>query len=153
MPARRKSARNDSPAAIAHTSVESQATGIPSINARSLRSAEPRIAVPSRVVPRNTATATMARGATISAIRSLADRMKVPIVTFQSTGGGMRCEAALSPHMRGTSRASTTSSWVMPMVATVNTSLEARANRRTNANSTIAPSATAATRPTPKPNR
>ena len=41
----------------------------------------------------------MASGATISAIRSLADRMNVPIVTFQSTGGGMRCEAALWSHI------------------------------------------------------
>ena len=41
----------------------------------------------------------------------------------------------------------------MPMVATVSTSRDARANRRTNASSTIAPSATAATRPTPKPSR
>ena len=153
MPARRNSARKDSPAAIAQTSVESQATGMPSISARSLRSAEPRMAVPSRVVPRKTATAIMASGATISAIRSLADRMNVPIVTFQSTGGGMRCEAALLSHICGTSRASTASSCVMPMVATVSTRREAFENRRTKANSTIAPSATAATRPTPNPNR
>ncbi len=49
MPARRNRARNDSPAAIAHTSVDSQATGMPSICARSLCSAAPRTAVPSRV--------------------------------------------------------------------------------------------------------
>ena len=95
MPARRNNARNDRPAAIAHTSVDSQATGMPSINARSLRSADPRIAVPIRVDPRNTATPIMASGATISAMRSLADRMKEPTVTFQSTGGGIRCDAAL----------------------------------------------------------
>ena len=153
IPARRNSARNDRAAAIAHTSVESHATGMPSISARSLRSADPRMAVPSRVVPRNTATATIASGATISAIRSLADRMNVPIVSFQSTGGGMRCEAALSSHICGTSSASTASNWVMPIVATVSTRRDAFANRRTKASSTITPSATAAASPTPNPNR
>ncbi len=153
IPARRNRARNDSAAAMPHTSVESHATGMPSISARSLRSAEPRMAVPSRVVPRKTATATMASGATISAIRSFADRMNVPMVSFQSTGGGMRCEAALSSHIWGTSRASTARSWVIPMVATVRTSLDAFANRRTKANSTITPNAMAATSPTPNPNR
>ncbi len=136
-----------------HTSVESHATGMPSISARSLRSAEPRMAVPSRVVPRKTATASMASGATISAIRSFADRMNVPMVSFQSTGGGMRCDAALSSHIWGTSRASTARSWVIPMVATVRTSLDAFENRRTKANSTITPNAMAATSPTPNPNR
>ena len=101
MPARRNRARNESPAAIAHTSVDSQATGMPSICARSLCSAAPRTAVPSRVRPRNSATATIAIGATIRAIRSLALRMNVPIVSFQSNGGGMRCEVArLAPHAR-----------------------------------------------------
>ncbi len=131
MPARRNRARNDSPAATAHTSVDSQATGMPSICARSLCSAAPRTAVPSRVLPRNSATATIAIGATIRAMKSLALRMNVPIVSFQSTGGGMRCEVALSPHMRGTSRASTASSWVMPIVATVRTSRDDLVNRLT----------------------
>ena len=75
----------------------------------------------------------------------------MPIVSFQSNGGGMRCEVAVSPHMRGTSRASTASSWVMPIVATVRTSRDALANRLTSENSTTAPSATAAMRPMPKP--
>ena len=109
MPARRNRARNESPAATAQTSVDNQATGMPSICARSLCSAAPRTAVPSRVLPRNSATATIAIGARINAIRSLALRMNVPIVSFQSNGGGMRCDVALSPQMRGTSSASTAS--------------------------------------------
>ncbi len=64
-PARRNRARNDNPAAIAHTSVDSHATGIRACRARSLRSADPRIAVPIRVEPRKSATPIMARGATI----------------------------------------------------------------------------------------
>ena len=77
----------------------------------------------------------------------------MPIVSFQSNGGGMRCEVALSPQMRGTSSASTASSWVMPIVATVRTRRDDLANRLTSENSTTAPSATAATKPRPNPKR
>ena len=125
MPASRKRARNESPAAIAQTNVDNQLTGIPSMRARSARSAAPRTAMPTRARARNHATAAIASGATINAIRSLALRMKLPMVSRQSTGGSMRCDATVSPHMRGTRIASTASNWVIPIVATVNTRRDA----------------------------
>ena len=58
----RKRARKDNAAAIIHTIVESRATGMPSIAARSPRSAAARTARPVLVAPRKRATAIMARG-------------------------------------------------------------------------------------------
>ncbi len=153
MPARRKRARNERAAAIIQTTVDRPPTGIPSKDARSLRSAAARTAVPRRVRVRKSPTAIMATGATITAMKSLALRMNEPTVSFQSSGGEMRCDAAFSSHNLGRRMANTASSWVMPMVATVSTSRGEREKRRMMANSTMAPSTMAAARPTPSPNR
>ena len=153
IPARKNKARNDKTDANIQTTVDSQPTGIPRSAARSLRSAAARTAVPRVVFDKNKPTATIANGATIRAMRSLALRMNVPIVNFQSIGGSIRWDAATSPHIFGTSSASTVSNWVIPKVATVKTSRGERTNRRTMANSTIAPRTNAPTRPTPKPKR
>ncbi len=153
IPARRNRAKNDSSAASIQTTVESQPTGMPRSDARSLRSAAARTAVPTRVRVRKSPTTTMATGATIIAMKSLPLRMNEPMVSFQSTGGGMRCEAALSSQSRGMRIAKTARSCVTPIVATVRTSRGDRANRRMIANSTNAPRTTDAPRPAARPRR
>ena len=144
---------NDSNAAIPHTTVFSRAVGIPSIAARSVRSAVALIAVPSRLRLRNHATPAMQIGPTIRAIRWLALRITGPIVHVQSSGGAIRSLARLRPHQRGTRIPSTTRSWLMPRVATVTTSRGEWRNRRTIPSSTTTPSATAITSPSPSPTR
>ena len=122
IPLRRNSATNDIAAAIAHTNVFSRPTGMPSIAARSPRSALARMATPYRLRARNQATPTIISGATISAIRWFALRITWPTVSFQPTGGAMRSLARLRPHHRGIRMPITTNSCVMPSVATVTTS-------------------------------
>ena len=90
IPARKNSARNDKNAASIHTMVDNPPTGMPRRDARSLRSAAARTAVPTRVRVRNSTTTSIASGATIIAMKSFALRMNDPIVNFQSNGGGMR---------------------------------------------------------------
>ena len=136
----RNRARNDSPAASDHTIVDRRATGMPSIAARSPRSAAARTARPVWVAPRNRATPTIASGATMAAIRSLALSTTEPISNVQSNGAAMRSDAALRPQSRGVMIASTTRSVAMPIVATVSTRRDALRKRRTSATSTTAPS-------------
>ena len=151
MPARRNRAMNESRLATTHVSVANRLTGMPSMAARSDRSAVARIAVPSRVRSRKKATAAIANGATTRARRSLAPSTNVPIVTVASNGAGIRCDVGRWPHSRGISSAPTASSCVIPIVATVSTSRDACRKRRTNANSTTAPSTIAPSRPMTRP--
>ncbi len=83
---------NESRLAMTQVSVASQLTGMPSMAARSDRSAAARIAMPTRVRSRKNATAAIASGAVTRAIRSLAPSTNVPIVTVASKGAGIRCD-------------------------------------------------------------
>ncbi len=75
---------------------------MPSINARSPRSAEPRIAVPIRVDPRNTATAIMASGATIERDEVVGRQDERPDrdLPVHRRGNSLRGGALVSPHPR-----------------------------------------------------
>ena len=108
MPARRNSATNDNAAASAHTTVDNRETGMPSMLARSLRSADARTATPIRVRLRNSATSTITIGATISATKSFDSKRNGPISSFHGNICGKRCEAAFLPHQRGTKMPSST---------------------------------------------
>ena len=144
-------ARNESPAASDQTIVDSRLTGIPSIAARSPRSAAARIAKPVRVAPRNQATNAIAAGATIAATRSLAFSTTPSTSKRQSRGTEIRSAANSRPHSRGVTIASATSSDVTPIVATVSTIRDARRKRRMTATSTAAPSTSDAIPPTASP--
>ena len=120
-------ARNESPAASDQTIVDSRPTGMPSIAARSPRSAAARIARPVRVAPRNQATNAIAAGATIAATRSLALSTTPSTSKRQSRGTEIRSAANSRPHSRGVTIASATSSDVTPIVATVSTIRDALA--------------------------
>jgi hypothetical protein len=87
MPARRKTARNASTAAIAQTSVSSRRTGMPSSDARSAFSAVPRTAAPTRV-RRNNASRAQTTGTVIATITSLPPKWTVPIANDVLIGAG-----------------------------------------------------------------
>jgi hypothetical protein len=101
--------------------VFSRPTGIPSIAARSPRSALARIATPYLLRARNQATPVIITGAAIKASRWLAVNTTWPIVNFQANGGAIRSLARLRPHHRGIKMPTTTNNWLMPSVATVTT--------------------------------
>ena len=139
---------NERAAASDHTSVWVRRTGMPSIPARSARSALARMAMPTSVKRRNGARATSTTGATISARRSLLSKSCEPSVRWRSKGAATVRSAKVSvPHRRGSRSPPTMRSWDRPIVATMSSRRGLLKNRRMMSISTSAPSTSEATRP------
>ena len=148
---RKKTPRNESTAASTHTSASSRATGMPSMPARSERSAAARTATPAGVRRRNRLVPTRPARATSTATTWSSDSTIGSSVMRQSRGRStlpVVTSTAVRPHSAGTPSAAADSSCDRPMVATVSTRRDDRLNRRMAIRSTAAPSATALTRPT-----
>ena len=152
-PARRNMARNASTEATTHTTVCRRLTGMPSVKARSARSAAPTMAMPMVERWRNRASASRHTGTTIIVRMSLALNVTPPKTQLASNGWGRRVPNDWSPKARGRNSPAPASSCDRPMVATVSTSRGAVKNRRTMRPSTSTPSSTAASRPTMSPNQ
>ena len=88
MPARKKMAVKASNEATDQTNVCRRLTGTPSNDARSALSALARIATPTLLNRRNSASPTSASGATIIAMRSFASKTTVPIENSRWNGAG-----------------------------------------------------------------
>ena len=117
--------------------------------ARSALPALARMAMPTLVRWRKSASATNAIGATTIAMIELASKTIPLIVISALNGGSIRAATRRGlPHARGSRMAATASSWARPSVATVRISRGAVKKRRITASSTIAPRRSDATRPT-----
>ena len=150
-PARRNMPRNASSEATTHTTVCSRFTGMPSVKARSARSADPRIATPTRERCRNSAMAKRQMGTTIIVSTSLALKLVPPISKLASNGGASRVPNDWSPKARGRNSPAPASSWARPIVATVSTRRGDEKNRRMMRVSTSTPRTSAAARPAISP--
>ena len=143
--ARSTTVRAANPPTMAHTIVESRRTGIPSSSARSVFSAMARTARPSSVRSRNQLRAASTTGTTATMSRSLPVSTSGWISTCTSVSGvrndGTRGDR---PNSIGTSISAPPRTWASPMVATVNTSLDAVAKRRITSRSTTIPVTTPA---------
>ena len=148
MPLRRNTAANASAPATDHTRVWRRATGTPNSAARSALSALARMAVPASLWRRKTVTATTRIGVTTSPSRSLASNVIVPIWRVASNGGAMRPATRSRSHRRGSRMVAPTNTWLRPMVATVTSRRGECENRRMTTRSVVAPSTSAASRPT-----
>ncbi len=146
--ARKNTPMNDMPAVIAHTSVLRRFTGMPSVAARSERSALARTAMPISVRRRNNPSPTSTASTTSTDTTSSEWNSSVPTVNWRCHGNSMVLSPMICwPQILGINNAPTRNSCEMPIVATVSTSRDDLKKRRTNRNSTSAPKITAATRP------
>jgi hypothetical protein len=150
-PARRNMARKARTDATVHTTVCSRRTGMPSVDARSARSAAPTMAMPTIERLKNAASATSTAGTTSMVSTSLALKIVPPSSKSHPTGGLSRVSNPSSPNARGSSSAAAVSTCATPMVATVTTSRGAVKKRRMTSISTSAPSTTAAASPATRP--
>ncbi len=145
IPARRKTARNASTAAMTHTRVSSLRTGMPSSAARSAFSAVPRTATPTRV-RRNSASSVHTTGTATAAMISPPRNFTNPMVNCALIGAGSG-SVLVTSNQRGSRRPAPASTCARPMVATLRISRGERKNLRITRSSTTAPSTTAATIP------
>ena len=152
-PARRNMARKASTDATTQTTVWSRLTGMPSVKARSARSAAPTMAMPIVDRCRNSARASRHTGTTIMVKMSLALNVTPPKTKLASNGCGRRVPNDWSPKARGRNSPAPVSNCANPMVATVSSRRGAVKNRRMIRPSTRTPSSTAASRPTTSPNQ
>ena len=129
--------------ATIQTTVCRRLTGMPSRAARSARSADARMAMPTSVRRRKTARAIITSGATIRAATSSAPKISGSMVKRMSQGRSRAWAWGRSPHRRGRSRAHAPRRVASPMVATVRMSRGASKKRRMMASSTMAPTTTA----------
>ena len=97
---------------------------------------------------RNQASAAIASGAATIASTSLPWKRTTPMWNEKLNGDGKLCGATLAPKARGSPISPKTSSWAMPIVATVRIRRGARAKRRMITNSMNTPRTTPLARPT-----
>ena len=146
--ARKNTPMNDMPAVIAHTRVLSRFTGMPSVAARSERSALARTAMPISLRRRKSPSPTSTAITTSTEITSSEWNNWVPTLNSRCQGNSMVLSPMICwPQIFGIRSAPTRKSCEMPMVATVRTRREDLKKRRMRRNSTSAPMITAPTRP------
>ena len=146
--ARSHIARKARSVATVHTTVCRRRTGMPSVLARSARSALARTAVPASLRRSQSASAMKATGMRIIAMMSLPEKT-VPLTSkLAEKGASSRVWAKASlPNAWGRNSAAPVSTWARPIVATVRMRRGARKKRRMMSISTTTPSTSAATTP------
>ena len=136
-------------AATTHATVASRRTGMPSSAARSVFSADARVATP-RSVRRRKAPRARATSGTTAISSTVFPLNTTPVIwKWRSERGVCRpAEAGCPENARATAYSPNATSWAMPIVATLSTSRDESKKRRASASSRTRPAAPAAATPT-----